>query len=95
MTIVGTDEDLAAYVRAARRLGLTEAPIPAFPSPSEPCKSLGRPSPPARCGQLKVSTVRATSPAFIARKASLMSSRRPRRLTSSSNRSRPCRYSAR
>jgi len=42
-------------------------------------------------GQSNVSTVRATSPAFIARKASLMSSSRPRRVTISSSSSRPWR----
>ena len=36
-----------------------------------------------------ISTVRATSPAFIARKASFTSSRRPRRVIISSRRSRP------
>ena len=41
--------------------------------------------------QSNVKTVRATSPAFIARNASLMSSRRPRRLTISSSSSRPWR----
>lgn len=41
--------------------------------------------------QSNVSTVRATSPAFIARKASLMSSRRPRRVTISSSSNRPWR----
>ena len=39
--------------------------------------------------QSKSSTLRATSPAFIARKASLMSSSRPRRVTISSSKSRP------
>jgi hypothetical protein len=39
--------------------------------------------------QSKVSTVRATSPAFIARNASLMSPSRPRRVTISSSKSRP------
>jgi hypothetical protein len=44
---------------------------------------------PHRPSQLNTSTVRATSPAFIARKASLMSSSRPRRVTISSSKSRP------
>jgi len=44
--------------------------------------------------QSNIRTVRATSPAFIARKASLTSSRRPRRVIISSSFSRPCRYSS-
>ena len=39
-----------------------------------------------------IKTLRATSPAFIARNASLMSSSRPRRVIISSSSSRPCRY---
>jgi plasmid stabilization system protein ParE len=39
--------------------------------------------------QSNVRTVRATSPAFMARNASLMSSSRPRRVTISSSKSRP------
>jgi len=50
----------------------------------------GRPRPLSRpLAQSNIRTVRATSPAFIARKASLRSSRRPRRVTISSSRSRP------
>jgi len=41
------------------------------------------------CGQSNISTVRATSPAFIARNASFTSSSRPRRVIISSRRSRP------
>jgi hypothetical protein len=41
--------------------------------------------------QSSISTMRAISPAFIARNASLMSPRRPRRVTISSSMSRPWR----
>jgi hypothetical protein len=44
----------------------------------------------SRCGYSNINTVRATSPAFIARKASFTSSSLPRRLIMSSRLSRPC-----
>ena len=81
----GHNADVSAETRARHGLGRRTAAL--FCDLRPPALNAGR----ASLRQSNISTVRATSPAFIARNASLTSSSLPRRLTISSSFSRPWR----